>query len=53
LTRNKTIQELKIELAALNVVLSERRQYRLAELHQIARNHNIDPKIEKTRVKKG
>ena len=52
-TRNKTIQELKIDLAALNVVLSERRQYRLAELQQIATNHNIDTKIQKTRVKKG
>jgi hypothetical protein len=52
-TRNKTIQELKIDLAALNVVLSERRKYRLAELQQIATNHNIDTKIQKTRVKKG
>jgi hypothetical protein len=49
LTRNKTIQELKIELAALNVVLSERRQYCLAELQEIARNNNIDPKIEKNK----
>ena len=51
--RNKTIQELKIELVTLNVVLSERRQYHLAELQQIATNHNIDTKIQKTRVKKG
>ena len=48
----KTLQELKIELVALNV-LSVRWQYRLAELQEIARNNNIDPKIEKTSVKKG
>jgi hypothetical protein len=51
-TRNKTIAELKVELGPLNV-LSERRQYRLAELQDIATNNNIDPKIEKTRDKKG
>ena len=33
--------------------MSEWHQYHLAELQEIARNNNIDPKIEKTRVKKG
>jgi len=51
-TRNKTIVELKLELGPLNV-LSDRRQYRLAELQEIARLNNIDPKIEKTRRQKG
>ena len=50
--RNKTIAELKLELGPLTV-LSDRRNYRLAELQEIARSHNIDTKIEKTRVKKG
>jgi hypothetical protein len=50
--RNKTIVELKLELRPLTV-LNDRRNYRLAELQEIARSHNIDTKIEKTRVKKG
>ena len=50
--RNKTIAELKLELAPLTT-LSERRNYRLAELQEIARKNNIDTKVEKTRVKKG
>jgi hypothetical protein len=33
--------------------LSDQRQYRLAELREFARIHNIDPKITKTREKKG
>jgi hypothetical protein len=44
--------ELKLELGPLNI-LSDRRQYRLAELQEIARRNNIDPKIEKTRSEKG
>jgi hypothetical protein len=51
-TRNKTIAELKLELGPLNI-LNDQRKYRLAELQEIARNNNIDPKIEKTRDKKG
>jgi hypothetical protein len=50
--RNKTIVELKLELGPLTI-LNDRRNYRLAELQEIARSHNIDTKIEKTRVKKG
>ncbi|KAI2507244.1 hypothetical protein MHU86_7201 [Fragilaria crotonensis] len=49
--RNKTIAELKSELAPLNI-LSNRRQYRLTELQQIARDNNLDPKVERTREKK-
>ena len=51
-TRNKTIAELKAELAPLNI-LNDRRQYRLAELQEIARNNNLDPKTERTRERKG
>jgi hypothetical protein len=49
---NKTIAELKAELAPLNI-LSDRRQYRLAELQEIARDNNLDPKTERTRERKG
>jgi hypothetical protein len=38
--RNKTIVELKLELRPLTV-LNDRRNYRLAELQEIARSHNI------------
>ncbi|KAI2492116.1 hypothetical protein MHU86_22452 [Fragilaria crotonensis] len=51
-TRNKTIAELKAELAPLNI-LNERRQYRLVELQELARTNNIDPKTMRTREKKG
>ena len=50
--QNKTIVELKLELGPLNI-LSDRRQYRLAELQEIARRNNIDTTIKKTRSKKG
>ena len=50
--RNKTIAELKSELRQFDV-LSERRQYRLTELQQIARDKNIDLRVERTRDKKG
>ena len=50
--RNKTIAELKLELAPFNM-LSDRRQYRLIELQQIARDNNVDTKVERTREKKG
>ena len=51
-TRNKTIAELKAELTPLSI-LNDRRQYRLAELQEIARSNNVDPRIERTREKKG
>jgi hypothetical protein len=50
--RNKTIAELKLELAPFNI-LSDRRQYRLTELQQYARDNNLDPKVERTTEKKG
>lgn len=50
--RNKTIAELKLELAPFNI-LSDRRHYRLTELQQFARDNNVDPKVERTREKKG
>lgn len=50
--RNKTIAELKLELAPFNV-LSDRRQYRLIELQQIARDNKVDAKVERTNEKKG
>ena len=46
--RNKTIAELKLELAPLTI-LSERQNYRLAELQEIARNNNIDTKVKKNK----
>jgi hypothetical protein len=51
-TRNKTIAELKTELAPLNI-LNNRRKYRLTELQEIAKNNDIDLKTERTREKKG
>jgi hypothetical protein len=50
-TRNKTIVELKLELGPLNI-LSDRRQYRLAELQEIARRNNIDTTIKKQEARK-
>jgi hypothetical protein len=51
-TRNKTIAELKLELGPLNI-LNSSRQYRLAELQELARNNNIELTVVRTRVKKG
>jgi hypothetical protein len=51
-TRNKTIAELRNELAPLKI-LNEQRQYRLAELRDFARSNNIELKKLKTREKKG
>ncbi|KAI2498015.1 hypothetical protein MHU86_16452 [Fragilaria crotonensis] len=51
-TRNKTIAELKTDLAVLSV-LNDRRQYRLSELQELATTNNIDTKIIRTREKKG
>jgi hypothetical protein len=50
--RNKTIAELKSELQPFNI-LNERRNYRLVELQQIARDKNLETRIERTRDKKG
>ncbi|KAI2499926.1 hypothetical protein MHU86_14547 [Fragilaria crotonensis] len=50
--RNKTIAELKAELGPLDV-LNDRRQYRLAELQQIARDRNLETRVERTRERKG
>jgi hypothetical protein len=51
-TRNKTIAELKTDLAPFNV-LNDRRQYRLTELQELARANNIDHKTIRIREKKG
>jgi hypothetical protein len=50
--RNKTIAELKAELGPLGV-LNDSRQYRHAELQQIARDKNLDTRVERTRDRKG
>jgi hypothetical protein len=50
--RNKTIAELKSELSQF-YIFSERRQYCLTELQQIARDKSIDTRVERTREKKG
>jgi hypothetical protein len=39
-TRNKTVVELKLVLGPLNI-LSDRRQYRLAELQEIAKHNKL------------
>ena len=51
-TQNKTIAELKTELAPFNL-LNDRRQYRLTELQELAKANNIDHKVLRTREKKG
>ncbi|KAI2496293.1 hypothetical protein MHU86_18205 [Fragilaria crotonensis] len=51
-TRNRTFSELQAELRPLNV-LNERRQYRLAELQELAKTNNVDVKVIRTREKKG
>ena len=52
--RNKTIAELKSELVAPLDILNDRRQYRLSEFQQIAKDNNLDTRIERrTREKKG
>jgi hypothetical protein len=50
--RNKTVAELKSDLAPLKI-LNERRQYRLNELQELAKNNNVDTKTERVREKKG
>ena len=50
--RNKTIAELKAELGPLDV-LNDRRQYRLAKLQQIARDKNLETRVERSRERKG
>jgi hypothetical protein len=49
--RNKTIAEVKSELNPL-IILSNRRQYCLTGLHQIARDNNLDQKMERTKEEK-
>ena len=50
--RNKTISELKAELAPFNI-LNDRRSYRLVELQELARNKEIETRVVRTREKKG
>jgi hypothetical protein len=50
--RNKTIAELKLELAPF-AILDSRRQYRLKELQQLATEKNIETQVVQIREKKG
>jgi hypothetical protein len=50
--QNKTISELKAELAPFDI-LKDRRKYRLVELQEHARNKGIETRVVKTREKKG
>ena len=50
--RNKTIAELKADLGPFKI-LNDRRQYRLAELQELARTNNVDVKTNTIREKKG
>ena len=50
--RNKTISELKAELGPIGI-LSDRRNYRLTELQELAKNNNIETKMVRSREKKG
>ena len=50
--RNKTISELKAELAPFDI-LNDRRNYRLVELQEHARNKGIETRVVRTREKKG
>ncbi|KAI2500758.1 hypothetical protein MHU86_13737 [Fragilaria crotonensis] len=49
----ETKPSLNSNRSSLLNILSNRRQYRLTELQQIARDNNLDPKVERTREKKG
>lgn len=49
--RNKTIAELKLELAPF-AILDSRRQYRLKELQQLATDKNIETQVVQIREKK-
>jgi hypothetical protein len=50
--RNKTIAELKLELAPF-AILDSRRQYRLKELQQLATEKSIETQVVQIREKKG
>jgi hypothetical protein len=49
--RNKTISELKVDLAPFEI-LNSWRQYRLKELQELATERNLDTQIERIREKK-
>jgi hypothetical protein len=50
--RNKTISELKVDLAPFEI-LNSRRQYRLKELQVLATERNLNTQIERIRERKG
>jgi hypothetical protein len=50
--QNKTISKLKAELGPIGI-LSDRRNYRLTELQELAENNNIETKMVRLREKKG
>jgi hypothetical protein len=50
--QNKTISKLEAELGPIGI-LSDRRNYRLTELQELAENNNIETKMVRLREMKG